>query len=329
MTKIKRGQSGISCLLGVNKPPNFTSHDIVNTVRKVFCERRVGHGGTLDPFATGVLPVMIGPATRLAQYFDGCKKEYIAAIKFGFSTITDDLTGQVLKTGTVTHNLRDSCYARSVLQDFVGNLKQTPPQFSAVQIDGVRAYSQARKGEEIELKPRDVVVYSADLLSIEDNINDLALTWMVRFVVGSGTYVRSLARDIGTRVGCPAHLHSLSRMAVGGISLSDSFRLEDLWEHKKDCTLDPCKVLPMLSYFIDESMTPAIMNGAPIKFNPNLVYEYVNGEPKTVDRDLTPGTTMFIVLPDKVLGVYALDEKLEMLRAETIFSVGVTRCHVQ
>ena len=324
---MKRGESGLSLLLGVNKPPTFTSHDVVNTARKVFGERRVGHGGTLDPFATGVLPIMVGPATRMASLFSICEKEYIACISFGKSTTTDDLTGEVEKVSDLSSALREEKFAKEVLSGFVGEIEQVPPKFSAIKVNGKRAYSQARKGEEVTISPRKVNVYSADLLDIEVNPDVTELCWRVKFTVGSGTYIRSLARDIGEEVGCPAHLSSLCRMSVGGINLNNSIKIDELYEKKEVCSLDPCKVLPLPTYFLDSTLECAIKNGAPIKFDKNLVYKYVEGEPEIYEEKIVDYQKFLVSTPDVVLGVYVLSENGEQLKAETVFNVGVSRCH--
>ena len=324
---MKRGDSGLSLLLGVNKPPSFTSHDIVNTCRRVFGERRVGHGGTLDPFATGVLPVMVGPATRMAPLFEAGKKEYVACISFGKSTTTDDLTGTELGRAAIPLELADVNFATQILQEFTGTLEQIPPKYSAVKIDGVRAYTQARESLDFQIKPRKVEVYSAELLDVEANPNVTELFWRVKFTVGSGTYIRSLARDIGERVGCPAHLSALCRLSVGGITLENSLKVDELFEQKDACALDPCKVLPHLTYFLDSSHEGVVRNGAPIKFDESLVYEYVNGEPQMFEGEFKNDSKFLVSSPDEVLGVYTLDKSKHMLKAETIFSVGVSRCN--
>ena len=324
---MKRGESGLSLLLGVNKPPSFTSHDVVNTARKVFGERRVGHGGTLDPFATGVLPIMIGPATRMASLFSTCEKEYIATISFGKSTSTDDLTGEELKVSDIPHELREERFAKAVLAGFVGKIEQIPPKFSAIKVNGKRAYSKARKGEEVVISPRKVFIYSAELLDIELNPDVTELCWRVKFVVGSGTYIRSLARDIGEKVGCPAHLSSLCRMRVGGINLNNSIKIDELYEKKDVCSLDPCKALPMPTYFLDSALECAIKNGAPIRFDRNLVYKYIEGGPEIYEGEIASNQKFLVATPDVVLGVYVLSEDAEQLKAETVFNVGVSRCH--
>ena len=404
MAKNKRGASGLSCLIGVNKPVNYTSHDVVNRCRRAFGERRVGHGGTLDPFATGVLPVMVGPATRLAQYFENCKKEYVAEICFGAATSTDDLTGEVLETCDVPEKLADETYAREVLEAFKGEQKQLPPQYSAIKVDGVRAYSLARKGQDVELAARDIVVYEAELLAIkpcelqasqnagvfEDSfkgdsnlsekdgfqlgakssaeVNPSAntdadsavinachnLSWTVRFVVGSGTYIRSLARDIGESVQCCAHLSSLKRIFVGGITFDSSINMEEIEaeiERKQSLAgeqfqesacapgapllpacakvLDPCKVLPYKTYLATEDDLKFIANGGAIPCDEARTFECVDGVLAPTKKLLTHGELLFIVQPEKVLGIYSWSEEAQLLKADTIFGTGVTRCLVQ
>lgn len=363
MAKSKRGASGLSCLIGVNKPVNFTSHDVVNKCRHAFGERRVGHGGTLDPFATGVLPVMVGPATRLAQYFENCKKEYIAEICFGAATSTDDLTGEVIETCDVLEELGDETHAREVLASFGGKQKQLPPQYSAIKVDGVRAYSLARKGKDVELAARDIVVYEAELLAIKScdakaSAHNFCqnLVWEVRFVVGSGTYIRSLARDIGESVDCCAHLSSLKRTFVGGIKLGSTVSIADLdseIERKQSSAevekvmpgndnaqnfsmlpacakvMDPCTVFPYKTYLATDKDLKLIANGGAIPCDKTRIFDCAGGKLLPSKQQLTHGELLFIVQPEKVLGIYSWSDEAQLLKADTIFSTGVTRCLVQ
>jgi tRNA pseudouridine55 synthase len=173
----------------VDKPAGVTSHDVVAIVRRVLGQKSVGHTGTLDPFATGLLVVLLGKATRLARFLDGMPKVYSATVRFGQSSDTDDSTG-VLRS-QVAGRESSEAEVRSALASFVGTQQQMPPAFSAKKIDGQRAYARARKGEEVVLKPVEVTFHSAELLRYEWPDAD------VRVSVSAGTYIRALARDLG------------------------------------------------------------------------------------------------------------------------------------
>ena len=176
---MKRGASGLSLLLAIDKPEGLTSHDVVGRVRRIFGEKRVGHAGTLDPMATGVLPMLIGPATRLNQYLSGHDKAYVATIAFGAATDTDDAQGAVIRTCSVPPEVADPGFAISVFERFTGKLKQIPPMYSALKRDGKKACDEARKGNVVHLEPRDVEVRSARLVRIVREEGTLA--WQVAF----------------------------------------------------------------------------------------------------------------------------------------------------
>ena len=165
---MKRGTSGLSLVVGVNKPAGMSSHDVVNRCRRIFGERRVGHTGTLDPMATGVLPVCVGPATRLGAYLTGHDKRYRVRIAFGAGTDTDDAEGRVLRTAPVPACVLDPEFARAFVAGLVGARKQMPPAYSAVKVGGTKSYEAARSGSIIELKPRDIVVHDALLLGVRE-----------------------------------------------------------------------------------------------------------------------------------------------------------------
>ena len=211
----KRGSSGLSLLLAIDKPKGMTSHDVVNRVRRVFGEKRVGHMGTLDPLASGVLCVAVGPATRLDAFMSGHNKTYVMDIAFGCATTTDDAEGEVISRGEAPSDLLNEQIAREVVASLVGKGKQLPPVYSAVKVNGQKSYAAARKGNVIDLKPRDFEVLSATLLSVEKKQlgellpavqegSELVPVWRVSMEVSGGTYMRSIARDLGKRIGCGA-----------------------------------------------------------------------------------------------------------------------------
>jgi len=214
----------ISGVLVIDKPAGLTSHDVVAKVRRILNIRRVGHFGTLDPFATGVLPLSVGKATRFAQFYLKSRKAYEGTIRFGFATDTYDATGQPASEPIREYPARESL--DKAFLEFTGRIQQVPPPFSAKRVDGVRAYELARKHQEVSLAPVEVEIYALELLSL-DVVNGVA-----RFAVecSGGTYVRSLAHDIGKRVGCPAHLGSLRRTAVAEFREDRSLTLSELEE---------------------------------------------------------------------------------------------------
>jgi tRNA pseudouridine55 synthase len=214
----------ISGVLIVDKPAGITSHDVVARVRRLLQTRRVGHFGTLDPFATGVLPLSIGKATRLSQFYLKSRKTYEGTVRFGFSTDTYDATGN--PSSEVHRNWPDEQMLEKVLPVFAGRIKQIPPPFSAKRVQGVRAYQLARQNKPVVLEPSEVEIYAFELLGFEDDGE------RVLFAVecSGGTYVRSLAHDIGQKVDCPAHLASLRRTAVAEFSQTRAVTLEKLAE---------------------------------------------------------------------------------------------------
>jgi tRNA pseudouridine55 synthase len=233
----------MACMDGVliiDKPAGLTSHDVVARVRKIIRERRVGHTGTLDPFATGVLVVLVGRATRLAQFLSGAEKEYEAVIRLGYATDTGDLTGQRLEPekdfaaeAQRTQNLRRD-EIDAALASLRGETEQTPPMYSAKKVDGRKLYELARSGEQVERQPVRITVSQftalngdGDLLTQhDDGTCDLA----VRVVCSAGTYVRTLAEDFGRRLSLGAHLAALRRTRAGEFKIEDALTLESLAE---------------------------------------------------------------------------------------------------
>jgi tRNA pseudouridine55 synthase len=204
----------ISGLLLIDKPAGITSFDVVRRVRRALKVRKVGHLGTLDPFATGLLPLALEEATKLAQFLLEEPKTYLATLKLGVETDSQDLTGRVTAE---SDRLPSPEEVRQAATRFVGEIEQVPPSYSAVHHQGERLYKLARRGEAVEAEPRQVVVYRLE-------IQEVALPQVtVRVECGKGTYIRTLAHDLGRALGCGAHLVALTRLAVG------VFRLEEAW----------------------------------------------------------------------------------------------------
>jgi tRNA pseudouridine55 synthase len=211
-------------LLLVDKAGGMTSHDVVARARRVLSVRKVGHAGTLDPMATGLLILGVGAATRLLGYVGGHDKTYEATIRLGQSTVTDDREGDVLTTASTTH--LDDDAIRAALAAQTGALQQVPSSVSAVKVDGRRSYDRVRAGEEVELAPRSVIVHSLDVHRIERPTPDLVdVDVTVRCT--AGTYIRAIARDAGTALAVGGHLTALRRTASGPFSVAQAAPVED------------------------------------------------------------------------------------------------------
>ena len=212
--------------LVINKPQGKTSHDVVDAVRHLAGFRQIGHLGTLDPLATGVLVLLLGKATRFVRFYTGRRKRYTAGFRFGFATNTYDSEGQA--AGTDSAPALDGELLERLAAESMGRFEQMPPVFSAKKIQGRPAYQLARKNQVVELKPVPVEIFEYHLLEIAGPI--------ARFSIecSSGTYIRSLAHDMGQKLGCGAHLAEICRTAVGEFSLEQAIRLEELAEAKKE-----------------------------------------------------------------------------------------------
>jgi len=211
-------------ILVVNKPAGPTSHDVVALVRRLAATRRVGHGGTLDPFASGVLPVFLGRATRLVEYHLSDRKGYRATVCFGASSTTDDLDGE-LTPAAGPAPARDGVIA--ALDGFRGRIVQRPPAFSAVKVAGRRAYALARAGRQVEIAPREVEIDRLELTDWDDSDPTRPIS-VIDVECSAGTYVRAFARDLGEAVGSAAHLGALVRTRSGPFSVEDSVPIDDV-----------------------------------------------------------------------------------------------------
>jgi tRNA pseudouridine55 synthase len=212
-------------VINLDKPVGPTSHDMVGVVRRLTGLRRIGHAGTLDPLASGVLPILVGPATRLSRELTGGRKRYEAVVRLGVRSQTDDEEGP-LAPGSAPP---DEAAVRGVLPEFVGTIRQRPPAFSARKAGGVVAYEAARRGSSIELEAREVTIHAIDLRAAVPGDGWLDVHLDVE--TGPGTYVRSLARDLGDRLGCGGYLHALRRTEAAGLAAADARspeQLEDL-----------------------------------------------------------------------------------------------------
>jgi tRNA pseudouridine55 synthase len=205
-------------LLLVDKPAGMTSHDVVQHVRRIYAERSIGHLGTLDPFATGLLVLLLGRATRLANFLDMEPKVYEASITFGAETDTDDSTGTVIRKAPPP----TEAAIRLAVRSLTGTISQVPPAYSAKSVDGTRAYAAARRGEPLDLQPVDVTVHSWEIHGLERDSLSAAVT------CSGGTYIRALARDLGRHTSSAAHLGALRRTRVGSFDVADAATLDAL-----------------------------------------------------------------------------------------------------
>ncbi len=219
--------------INLKKLPDWTSHDCVAKIRRILQTKKVGHGGTLDPAAVGVLPIAIGKATRLLQYLpEG--KAYRAVIRFGVQTTTDDLEGDIIYSKPVTD--LTIAQIQAVIPEFIGEITQTPPMYSAIQVNGQRLYKLARAGEVVEVPTRQVRIDKIDILNwTPGNFPEVE----VQIACGGGTYIRSIARDLGDRLGTKGVLAFLERNASCGFQLADSITLEELEQQQQAGTFTP------------------------------------------------------------------------------------------
>lgn len=214
-------------ILIINKPQGFTSQDVVSKVKKTLNIKKAGHTGTLDPMATGVLPVLIGNYTKLSKYLIEHDKTYIAKIKVGEKSDTGDREGNIIKVQDVDLNKLSEENVKKVLDSFLGKQKQIPPMYSAIKVDGKKLYEYAREGKKVEVEPRDIEIYNMKLLSI----NNLEIEFEVS--CSKGTYIRSLCEDIAERLGTIGYMSSLNRVLVDKFSIEEAIDFETL-EKLKD-----------------------------------------------------------------------------------------------
>lgn len=349
---MKRGASGLSLVVGVDKPVGMSSHDVVNRCRALFGEKRVGHTGTLDPLASGVLPICVGPATRLAAFLTEHDKHYRVGIAFGVATDTDDAAGEVIRSGKAPDCLRDPAFARSFLDGLKGCHKQLPPVYSAIKVQGEKACDAARKGRIIDLAPRDIEVYDARLEGIVNAFGTSGssggsgtcgeclpgtqVVWDVSFHVSKGTYIRSLARDAGASLGCPAHVAALRRERVGVLGLDECVSLETLQSVGARAALDPVRLLGLRVAYASEGQRKLAANGGMLDAAEVRLFERRR---TTMEAELCActagvresreapfdGELVSLVADNRLVGLYEYDGQLDRYRSRCVFQTGVSR----
>lgn len=240
--------------INLNKPSGMTSHDAVNRVRRIFSTRKVGHAGTLDPQASGVLPIAVNRATKFIEYLADCDKSYRAEILFGIATDSGDLEGEIISRAD-NFKMPTADELNAALKSFVGEIEQIPPKFSAIKINGRKAYDLARKNLEFEMPRRSVKIFRAELIELKKN------TATIEVDCGKGTYIRSLAIDLGERLHIPATLKNLIRLRVGNFDLKNSLTLDEL-DTENILPIEDClNHLP--TFELAENRIRAFMNGLP------------------------------------------------------------------
>lgn len=259
-------------IINVYKEKGFTSHDVVAKLRGILHEKKIGHTGTLDPDATGVLPVCVGKATKVCSFLTDMNKTYVACVKLGVTTDTLDLTGKVLTEKEVLISEED---LRNTIPEFVGNLMQVPPMYSAIKINGKRLYELARKGQEVERKPRPVTIDSLTITDIDLPNGEFSM----EVSCSKGTYIRSLCADIGGRLGCGAAMKSLIRTRVGPFELAGAVTLPEIEERVREQGADSL-LKPTDTVFskygrleVGQSGMKLLQNGNSLKLSHGIAYQ--------------------------------------------------------
>lgn len=250
-------------IINVYKEKGFTSHDVVAKLRGILRQRKIGHTGTLDPDAEGVLPVCLGKATKLCDFLTDKEKEYRTVMHLGIETDTQDITGTVIEERAVNVSESD---VKSVINSFIGSYDQIPPMYSALKVNGKKLYELAREGKTIERQPRQITIHN---IVIED-INIPFVTMRVK--CSKGTYIRTLCRDIGEKLGCPSCMESLVRTQSGSFKLEDSLKLDEIEKLRDDGSLEN-KIYPIDGIFSSYPKTMVKKEAEKMLLNGNSMYE--------------------------------------------------------
>lgn len=260
----------INGIINVYKEAGYTSFDVVAKMRGIAGQRKIGHTGTLDPEATGVLPLVLGSATKLVDMLTDKKKEYIATFELGKETDTQDIWGNLISEKEV--DITETQFREAVLS-FIGDIRQIPPMYSALKVDGKKLYELAREGKEVERKARPVTIHDIEIIEMDNK------TAKIRIQCSKGTYIRTLCHDIGKKLGCGAVMTSLLRTKSGNFNLEDAYRLDELQALKEKGELDKV-VIPVDSIF--EEYAKAVVDGEILKKVKNGNMIYINQMKKTL-----------------------------------------------
>lgn len=279
-------------IFNVIKPPDMTSFDVVAYLRRTLKTKKIGHGGTLDPDAAGVLPVFAGTATRLLEFAVEGEKEYIAEFSLGMQTDTGDDTGEIIKSMPVP--VFDEAFLRDTLSKFVGKQMQMPPMYSAIKIDGKKLYQLARKGIEVEREAREIEIFALDLLNFTDT------TFTVRVKCSKGTYIRVLGEDICSALGSCGTMSFLLRTQVAGFFINEAYTLSEIAENPEACMSEPIAAVNEMERVV---------------LTPKQAFRVTNGVRTTI-KEITDGRYVIIGPENKFLGIGLAAEG--MLKAEKI-----------
>jgi tRNA pseudouridine55 synthase len=269
--KYMRKEQSINGILPLLKDVGMTSHDCVHELRKILHFRKIGHTGTLDPDVSGVLPICLGNATKVVQYMHDYPKTYIAQVTLGYSTTTEDRSGDIVSEKKVDFEISFEVL-KQVLEQFIGPINQTPPMYSAVKVNGKRLYEYARAGIEVERPTRSIIIYDIELLSDKILYGEGQASFKIKVKCGKGTYIRTLAVDIGKTLGYPAHMSHLIRTAAGPFSMEECITLDEVRElYSKDKLNEKLypieKALALMpKYAVDSETENRILNGAVLPF---------------------------------------------------------------
>lgn len=287
-------------ILLIDKPVGMTSHDVVYQVRKEIHEKRIGHTGTLDPLATGVLVLCVGTTTKLVKYFSEHDKTYLAEIAVGYATDTLDREGKITATDPVV-SLTEA-QADSVLQSFLGHSEQIPPEYSAIKVNGKKLYEYARKNQEMpEITPRPIEIMAIKRTTPVTVLNGVA-TFSFFVHCGKGTYIRSLCRDIGVGLDSCATLTALRRLSVGAFTIEEASPLTEV-QNGKINLIDPIEKLGMNKLKVDAETTFRVKNGSFL----------------APERFASRQDTLLYDESDVLLAIYTFDETINMMRLSVLF----------
>ena len=261
-------------LILINKQKGFTSHDVVNVIRKKLNTKKVGHTGTLDPNATGVLPILVGKATKISKYLMEHDKTYIVTIKLGEKTDTGDSEGQVIEEKSIPADLKKEDI-NNALQNFFGKQKQVPPMYSAIKVNGKKLYEYAREGKEVKLEAREIEIYKIELLEYQNN--------KIKFEVecSKGTYIRTLCEDIAKKLGTVGYMEELQRTKVNNFRIEDSILLDDITLENAEKNMIKIEEVfkEKETIELDNKKLELFLNGVKLTYNlPNSIYRIYNNE---------------------------------------------------
>ncbi len=284
----------ISGVINIYKEKGFTSHDVVNIVRKKLGKIKTGHTGTLDPDAMGVLPICIGKATKLSEYIASSIKEYKAIVTLGKTTTTQDSSGDIIEEKLVNCSRED---IKNVVSKFKGEIMQTPPMYSAIKINGKKLYELAREGKEIERKQRKITIHNIEINRFIDNEN-----FEITVLCSKGTYIRTLCNDIGKSLGCGAYMSYLLRTRTGNFYLDNAIKLEDIDRVLENNNIKDI-MIPMEQVLSDYNKFIVTKNGNKFLYNGNKIsFNYIQNK-----KDLKQNEKIIIYDEDNnLIGIYVV-----------------------